>query len=78
MDSVVKEQLIVAGYNTVGILGCVIALGMLLNIIKMQMLKLCCSAFGKTVGEFLVNRFTFIGVVHHELSHALMALVFGA
>ena len=78
MDSVIKQQLIVAGYNTVFVLSMVILLGLLLNAIKMKMLDVCCSAFGKKVGEFLVNRFTFIGVIHHELSHALFAFICGA
>jgi hypothetical protein len=78
MDNEIKQQLIVAGYNTIFVLSIVIILGLLLNAIKMKMLDVCCSAFGKNVGEFLVNRFTFIGVIHHELSHAFFALICGA
>ena len=78
MDEAIKQQLIVAGYNTVFILGFVVILGLLLNAFKMKMLDWCCSLFGKKVGEFLVNRFTFLGVIHHELSHAFMALICGA
>ena len=78
MDEAIKQQLIVAGYNTVFILGFVVILGLLLNAFKMKMLDWCCSLFGKKVGEFLVNRFTFLGVIHHEISHAFMALICGA
>lgn len=78
MTEAIKQQLIVAGYNTVFILGFVVLLGLLLNALKMKMLDWCCSIFGKKVGEFLVNRFTFPGVIHHELSHAFFALLCGA
>ena len=78
INEAIKQQIIVAGYNTIFILGFVIILGLLLNTFKMKMLDWCCSLFGKKVGEFLINRFTFIGVIHHELSHAFMALLCGA
>lgn len=78
MSETLKMQLIVAGYNTIFVLGIVIALGYVLNVFKMKMLDLTCKLFGKTVGSFLINRFTFVGVIHHELSHALMALIWGA
>lgn len=78
VSEALKMQLIVAGYNTVFVLGMVIALGYVLNVFKMKMLDLTCKLFGKTVGGFLINRFTFVGVIHHELSHALMALIWGA
>jgi len=78
MDSAIKEQLIVAGYNTIFILALVIGIGLLLNTFKMKILDLLCKLFGKKVGEFMVNRLTFIGVIHHELSHAFMALICGA
>ena len=77
MDEAIKQQLIVAGYNTVFILGFVVILGLLLNAFKMKMLDWCCSLFGKKVGEFLVNRFTFLGVIHHQLTYDFLVVVCG-
>ena len=78
MNDVIKEQLIVAGYNTIFVLGLVIALGMILNAFKMKMLEITSKIFGSKIGGFIINRFTFIGVIHHELSHAFMAILCGA
>ena len=78
MSEALKQELFIAGINTLLIMLTVIFIGIILNAIKTQMLKITCAGFGNTIGEFLINRFTFIGVIHHELSHALMATIFGA
>lgn len=55
-----------------------ILLGMLLGRIKTAILNLLCTLFGAPVGEFIINRLTFPGTIHHELSHALLAAISGA
>ncbi|MGN1030450.1 MAG: hypothetical protein ACI4PQ_02495, partial [Butyricicoccaceae bacterium] len=55
-----------------------IAAGMLLGQLKTTVLNVLCSVFGVRVGEFIINRLTFPGTIHHELSHALLAAISGA
>lgn len=55
-----------------------IALGVLLGRLKTATLNVLCSVFGTAAGEFIINRLTFPGTIHHELSHALLAAVSGA
>ncbi|MDO4554425.1 MAG: hypothetical protein Q4B70_04685 [Lachnospiraceae bacterium] len=49
-----------------------------LHLLTRMMAGFLCSVFGNRAGLFIVNRLTFIGTIHHELSHALFAFLTGA
>jgi hypothetical protein len=55
-----------------------ILIGLVLYGLKMLIFHILCTFFGAKAGMFIVNRLTFPGTVHHELSHALFAFVTGA
>jgi hypothetical protein len=52
--------------------------GFIINKIVNGILKFLVKHFGVWVTNFIANRITFIGTVHHELSHALLAFITGA
>lgn len=55
-------------------------LGAFVNFILINLLKIPFSIIDRTGRAFLffINKLTFLGVVHHELSHALLAFITGA
>ena len=53
-------------------------IGLLINFITEILLNSIASIFGGKTANFVANRVTFIGTVHHELSHALFAFLTGA
>jgi hypothetical protein len=55
-----------------------ILIGLILYGLKMLVFHMLCAFFGAKAGMFIVNRLTFPGTIHHELSHALFAFVTGA
>ena len=65
-------------HNTIFVLLIVFMLGCLMDIICNTITKVLLRLFGYSVANFIMNRLTFIGVIHHELSHALFALITGA
>jgi len=49
-----------------------------MHLVSNVIFNMLASVFGDGAALFVVNRLTFIGVMHHELSHALLAFVSGA
>lgn len=52
--------------------------GCIIDCINSALAKACCRAFGAGLTNLMFNWLTFVGVVHHELSHALFCLLTGA
>lgn len=65
-------------FNTIQILAVIPVLGLLLGYIEKILGVFFSKVFGNTVALFIMNHLTLIGVMHHELSHALFAFVSGA
>lgn len=72
------SRILIAFINTAIIIagmlfaGC--AIDSIVNNIAMTLYKYC----GKFVAMFVMNYLTFVGVIHHELSHAIFAFFTGA
>lgn len=64
--------------NTLQIVVIVPLFGMILGAIESGLTHFLVKGFGAKVTMFIMNRLTFIGVVHHELAHALFAFISGA
>jgi len=64
-------------YTTILLLGACL-FGMIINSATSTIAKVLSKAFGYKTAMFIMNYATFIGVVHHELSHALFAFLTGA
>lgn len=52
--------------------------GWLISLLKTGITAVLAGAVGTKLTLFIVNRLTFIGTIHHELAHALLALITGA
>ena len=52
--------------------------GMLIDFINEEIGKAIARGAGVSVAWFVMNILTFVGTIHHELSHALYALITGA
>ena len=64
--------------NTVQILLVIPILGMTLGYLEKVIGNFIAKHMGVKSALFIMNKLTFIGVVHHELSHALFAFISGA
>lgn len=64
--------------NTLIVIMIIPVFGTIFNLIKQGALKILSSVTSAKTANIIVNRLTFIGVVHHELSHALLAFLTGA
>lgn len=56
----------------------VMLIGGLASLIRTFSIRTYTRAIGGRFARFIDNRLTFIGVIHHELSHALLAFITGA
>lgn len=65
-------------YNALLIPAVIFALGLLVEWVGNLFAKLLAKFIGADAAFFIRNRLTFIGTVHHELAHALFALISGA
>lgn len=72
------EQFSTAFINVMIITIALILLGYLMHLLSGGIAKLLATMIGSKAAIFVVNRVTFIGVIHHELSHALLAFISGA
>lgn len=72
------DRLKLALINTIIVILIIPLIGFVLNCIINIIAKIIVNCFGSRVGDFILNKFTFIGTVHHELSHALFAFCTGA
>lgn len=55
-----------------------IVIGYLINKLERYQLQLLQGTIGSKIAYFLCNRFTFVGTIIHELSHAFLVVVTGA
>lgn len=64
--------------NSVLLISGIIIVGLLLNSVVQFISKILVTFVGINITHFLLTKLTFIGVIHHELSHAITALLTGA
>ena len=64
-------------YSAIIILA-VLIIALIASIVRKLMVVSCALLFGAKFAIFVDNKLTFIGVVHHELSHAIFAILTGA
>lgn len=72
------NNITIAIINTLLCITTVPCLGILLNCINNGILSLVYHCFGNLGVKLIGNWLTFVGVIHHELSHALAAIITGA
>ena len=73
-----KERLIIAAISTTIVIFVIPLIGLLIDFIRSTLSKALINSVGVNITLFLMNRLTFIGTVHHELSHALYGFITGA
>lgn len=64
--------------NTLFLLFGIIFVGVSLGFIIQLIASILVNILGVTITNFLFTKLTFIGVIHHELSHAFVAFITGA
>ena len=72
-----EQRLLTALVGTVCILLVIPAVGCLIHLIRTAILRVIGEAVGGETAWFIANRATFLGVVHHECAHALLAMLTG-
>lgn len=72
------ELILQAIINTCIIVMIIPVFGLVLNFVNNKLLQVLAEMFGRAITMFIGNYLTFIGTVHHELSHALFAFCTGA
>lgn len=72
------ERLIHGAISTLIIIVAVPLVGLLIEFITMEITKGLAKHMGVSTALFIMNGLTFVGTIHHELSHALYALITGA
>ena len=72
------ERLIHAALSTAIIIIAVPLVGMLIEFITMEITRGLAKNMGVSTALFIMNGLTFVGTIHHELSHAFYALITGA
>ena len=72
-----EQRLLTALLGTVCILLVIPAVGCLIHLIRTAILRVIGQAVGGETAWFIANRATFLGVVHHECAHALVAILTG-
>lgn len=71
-------RLIHAAISTAIIIIAVPLVGMLIEFITLEITRGLAKNIGVSTALFIMNGLTFVGTIHHELSHALYALITGA
>lgn len=56
----------------------IVLIGIISSLVRNFSVRSYTIAFGPKTAQFIDSRLTFIGVIHHELSHILLALLTGA
>lgn len=72
-----EQRLLTALIGTICILLVIPAVGCLIHLIRTMILRLIGGVVGGETAWFIANRATFLGVVHHECAHALVAVLTG-
>lgn len=73
-----RDILIRSASYTAILIGIIPIFGLILNYIIENIAKVLYRTVGIRLADFILNRLTFLGTVHHELSHALFAVITGA
>lgn len=72
------NSIIEALINTLQIILFIFVIGYILGILSEILNTVLIKLFGIKTALILLNRVTFIGVIHHELSHAIFGFISGA
>lgn len=72
------NTIITAVENTCIMILAIIILGRVIDILNIRILKWMTKSLGTEFTLIFANRLTFIGTIHHELSHAILLLITGA
>ena len=70
-----EQRLLTALVGTICILLVIPAIGCLIHLIRTVILRVIGEVVGGETAWFIANRATFLGVVHHECAHALVAVL---
>lgn len=73
-----NNEYLIPLYNALFIPAVIFSIGLLVEWVGDLFTKLLAKFFGGRVAFFIRNRLTFVGTMHHELAHALFALISGA
>lgn len=73
-----QDRLIQAFISCIIIVMIVPVIGLLINLLEKSLTKSLVKMIGVKLTLFIMNYLTFIGTVHHELSHAIYGFVTGA
>lgn len=72
-----KLDIVISLIYTIILLSALIVIGYLINKLEQVQLKILAKTTGSKIAYFMCNRFTFVGTVIHELSHALFVFLTG-
>lgn len=72
-----EQRVLTALVGTICILLVIPAVGCLIHLIRTAILRVIGELVGGETAWFIANRATFLGVVHHECAHALVAVLTG-
>ena len=78
MNNFLTDRFIYSAINSLVLVLVIPIMGYIINVIKMLVIRMISKVLGQKFALFIANYLSFIGVVHHELSHALFGLITGA
>lgn len=70
--------LVDSAISTMMILAIIFFIGYLIYKLREIITAMLVTIFGTAIGLFMANYITFVGTIHHELSHAIVAFITGA
>lgn len=71
-------RLSLACNNALVLILIIILIGIVISVLEQLVMTLMLKLFGGDISFFIKNRLTFVGVILHEASHALFAILSGA
>lgn len=74
----VMSKIISAIILTIFVIIAMVIIGFIIGVITEHIARCLASLFGYRLGYIIANYLTFPGVIHHELSHAFVAIITGA
>lgn len=78
VSTIDKMEIYFALSNAAIVMISIMLVGGLASLIRTFSIRTYTRVLGGGLAKFIDNRLTFIGVIHHELSHALLAFITGA
>ena len=73
-----KSRLIYCVQCSITIIAITLFIGAVASLIRNLVVRICARSFGNKFSALVDSKITFIGVLHHEISHALVAFILGA